>query len=891
MGSRGRILKLKHAEEILPIVFMLIISILFHSLFIFEENNLVVNMDAINQYPFFYIHLLESFAGGNFFWSWSYGLGGDLWGEFAYYYATSPLFHAVVIAEKLFDFEWGILDVVTFKMYLSVFKSFFGMLGMYLLIRYEEFERWKALTSALTYGSAIIFFSHAALIEYLTETFIYVPFTIFGLLYYQRTGKSRYFILGIFLSLFSNYYMGFINSIFYGLAALILTPLRKHGKEGFITSLIRTYAPYALHYAIGLGLACIGFLPGILSVRESGRMALDPIIPAFFDRQWFLRLPEQIWSDLGYLGFPLITVIILFLLTTSKDQKTKRKSLLALILFICYFVPYMYSVFNGFSAIQYRWFHILSFSVAFALPNWLTLVIQDKRINRKHILMVAVAGLAILYTKQERTGIPVDKYDIGVFSFGLASLICLYVLSFKEWGSRRLLTPLLVVSVAANGVVNVTGFSEEKILNKLGAANLTDEYFQQYSLDNLEERRVFSDLMPRKEEFYRTQYITDHRLNHSMLYGYYGTSAYNSVSKENINSFIKTDFNVLQRNPLRNSNVVVAYSLFDQRWALETGLGIRYQVLAKDSEPPFDYQIVQETPHYFVYEHNAPVGLDMWYTQTILASEWQKLNPAQRDALFLNTLMVADKQAKTVDGAWQNYLPEEIPVIPDQVKYENMSYKNEILTVKENGALTIPIPEKNRAGEFLVYFDLAPIEDREVPINVNGKQTLKRDSRYIYNYGNESYVFRVSGQANQIELRLPAGTYQFSSMQIFWNSYEEFKKQTEERQIYNLENLAIDANKVSGNISVGEKGILFLSIPYSKGWNLKVNGEEQPIQEVQSSFVGIPLEEGDYEIALAYITPGFYMGFWISILSLFAAFALHLHGRGCRIKISKLFGS
>lgn len=884
MGVGGRIVKLKRAEEILPIVFMLIISILFHSLFIFDENNLVVNMDAINQYPFFYIHLLESFTAGNFFWSWSYGLGGDLWGEFAYYYTTSPLFYAVVIAEKIFDFEWGILDVVTFKMYLSVFKSFCGMLGMYLLIRYEEFERWKALISALTYGSAIIFFSHAALIEYLTETFIYVPLTIFGLLYYQRTGKSRFFILGIFLSLFSNYYMGFINSIFYGLAVLILTPLKKYGRESFVTSLIRTYGPYALHYAIGLGLAGLGLLPGILSVRESGRMAFDPIIPAFFDRHWFLRLPEQVWSDLGYLGFPLITIIILFLLATPKDPETKRKSLLALALFICYFVPYMYSVFNGFSAIQYRWFHILSFSVAFALPNWLTLAIQDKRLNPKHLLLLAFMVAAILYTKQERTGIPLDKYDWGVFSFGLASVFCLYALSVKEWGNRHWLTGLLVVFVAANGVVNVTGYSEEKILNKLGAANLTDEYFQQYSLDNLEEKKVFSELVPGKEEFYRTQYSTDQRLNHSMLYGYYGASAYNSVSKENINSFIKTDFNVLQRNPLRNSSVVVAYSLFDQRWALETAMGIRYQVLAKDSEPPFDYRIAQETPHYIVYEHNAPVGLDMWYTQTISASEWRQLNPAQRDALFLNTLMVPDKQAKNVDGVWQSYLPEEIPVALDQVKYENMSYKNEILTVKENGALTIPIPEKNNPGEFLVYFDLAPVEDREMPINVNGKEALKRDSRYIYDYGNDSYVFRVSGQANQIELKLPAGTYQFSSMQIFWNSYEEFQKQTEERQIYNLENLVIEANKVNGNISVGEKGILFLSIPYSKGWSLKVNGEEQPIQEVQSSFMGIPLEEGNYEIALAYITPGFYTGLWISVLSLFAAFALHLLGRSGRLK-------
>lgn len=875
----------KGYKEIIPIVFLLLISILFHSMFVFKDHNLVVNMDAINQFPFFYIHLLESFAEGNFFWSWSYGLGGDLWGEFAYYYATSPLFYAIVLAERIVDFDWDILNVVTLKLYLSVLKSFLGMLGMYLLIRYEKFERWKAVISAVIFGSAIIFFTHAAIIDYLTETFIYVPLTIFGLLYYQRTGKSRFFILGIFLSLFSNYYMGFINSIFYGLAALILTPLKQQEHESLVKSLYRTYAPYALHYMIGLGLAFVGFLPGILTVRDSDRMSLEPIIPALFDGQWFLRLPEQIWSDIGHLGFPIITIIILLLVTAAKDDSTKRKSILALTMFVFYFIPYMYSVFNGFSAIQYRWFHILNFAVAFAIPNWLTLIMQQKRISYKHIILLGIVGLIILYTKQERIGTPVDIYDLGVAGFGLLSLLFLYLMTFQKWQRKSLLAIFLVLSVSANAVINILGYSEEQILGKWGAENLTDEYFDQYSLDSPEEKEIFTKLVPQKEEFYRTQYSSDHRLNHSMLYGYYGGSAYNSVIKKNINTFVKSDFNVLQRNPLGNGIVVVTYSLFDQRWALETGLGVKYQVLPKDVEPPYNYRVAEETEQYFVYEHNSPVGLDMWYTETISESAWHQLNPAQRDALFLNTVVVSDEIATPQDESWRDYLPEEIPLTLAGLEYNNASYEDGILTVGENGVATLPIQRKSEAGEYLVYLDVSPVADKAMRVNVNGKETLKRESQYIYNYDNEGYVFQVSGQTSQIDIKLPPGDYQLSTMQVYWNSYEEFQKQTELREVHNLEDLVVDGHKLSGNISVAEDGILFLSMPYSKGWKLKVNGKEEDIQVVQSSFTGIPLEAGSYKIEMSYKTPGLNIGLWISLLSLLGAFSLYFFTRKTRNSI------
>ncbi|MDN7244570.1 YfhO family protein [Planococcus shenhongbingii] len=854
----------------LSILLLLLVAVSFHWLFLVKDYNLAVNLDAINQFAFFYPHLVESFAAGNFFWSWSYGLGGDLLGEFAYYYTTSPLFYLVVLAEKIFDFEWSILGTVDFKMYLSVLKSFLAMLGMYLLVRYEKFEIWKALVSALVYGSSIIFFAHAALIDYMTEAFLYVPLTIFGLLHYHRTGKSRYFILGIFLSVFSNFYLGFINSTFYGVAAIVLTPVKSK-------SIVKTYAPFLLHYAIGLGLAFVGFLPGILSVYYSDRLAIKPEIPLFFGTDWFFSLPEQVWGHIGGLGFPFLTVIAVLVIFLPKDTPTKRKSILALLLFVFYFIPYMYSVFNGFSHIQYRWFHILNFAVAFALPNWLTVAMKARKRLLFFVFIAAGLFVGALYTKAERTANVVDLFDIAVAGFGILSLILFYLMS--RWKRKSWLAGLIVLAVAGNGVVNVIGYTDKEVVKRFGASNLTDEYFSQPSLDHPEEKEIFSKLVPEQDEFYRTFYLNEDRLNHAMLYGYYGTNAYNSVLKKNLHTFVKKDYNVRQFNPLRNGVVVSTYSLFDGRWALETGLGLKYQILSKQARAPFGYEKIEETATYDVYVNPSAVGLDMWYTDTIFESEWAKLNVAQRDALFLNTLVVPDEYAQGTNDGWKEHLPEEIDVDAEKFIYENASMENGVLIVNQGGKVTLPIEQHREPGEYMVYFDAMPVEDRAMTLSVNGKEVLKRESSYIYSYPNEGYLYRLDGGTKQIEIVLSPGEYELSDVQVYWNSYEEFREQAEQRETHSLGNLHIGSNRISGEFSTGQQGILFLSIPFSEQWKLEVNGKETELLEVQGAFSGVLLEPGNYQIELSYITPGFYWGLLVTAVSALAALLLYLNGR------------
>jgi uncharacterized membrane protein YfhO len=80
-------------------------------------------------------------------------------------------------------------------------------------------------------------------------------------------------------------------------------------------------------------------------------------------------------------------------------------------------------------------------------------------------------------------------------------------------------------------------------------------------------------------------------------------------------------------------------------------------------------------------------------------------------------------------------------------------------------------------------------------------------------------------------------------------------------------------NHIKGTISLDEKKMLFLSIPYSPGWSAVVDGKKQAPLRINIGFLGLLLDKGEHRIELSFTPPLFYTGLMISIVSilLFAA--------------------
>jgi len=89
-----------------------------------------------------------------------------------------------------------------------------------------------------------------------------------------------------------------------------------------------------------------------------------------------------------------------------------------------------------------------------------------------------------------------------------------------------------------------------------------------------------------------------------------------------------------------------------------------------------------------------------------------------------------------------------------------------------------------------------------------------------------------------------------------------------------LEQVSIGKNRVSGEISLEEKKLLFLSIPYSEGWRASVDGQEARLLRADTAYIALELEPGRHQVVLSYTTPYIRMGGCLSVLG-WLAFAYY----------------
>ena len=75
-------------------------------------------------------------------------------------------------------------------------------------------------------------------------------------------------------------------------------------------------------------------------------------------------------------------------------------------------------------------------------------------------------------------------------------------------------------------------------------------------------------------------------------------------------------------------------------------------------------------------------------------------------------------------------------------------------------------------------------------------------------------------------------------------------------------------SQIRGSIQCEKNSILFFSIPYDKGWEIKVNNKITNYYKVNIGFIGIPINKGKNQIELTYTPPFLKLGLLITMLSL-----------------------
>ena len=128
--------------------------------------------------------------------------------------------------------------------------------------------------------------------------------------------------------------------------------------------------------------------------------------------------------------------------------------------------------------------------------------------------------------------------------------------------------------------------------------------------------------------------------------------------------------------------------------------------------------------------------------------------------------------------------------------------------------------------------------------------------------------YSTSGQTQAV-LTLPyAGTYSFDSIEVFSLPLDPARKEIGELGSSCIRTADFGVNSVHAQLSIPEKKLLCLSLPYAKGWTARVNGKNVPLYPVNTMYMGLALDEGEHTIELSYLTPGLKEGFAVSLAGL-----------------------
>ncbi|HAG13413.1 MAG TPA: hypothetical protein DCG49_06070, partial [Ruminococcus sp.] len=163
--------------------------------------------------------------------------------------------------------------------------------------------------------------------------------------------------------------------------------------------------------------------------------------------------------------------------------------------------------------------------------------------------------------------------------------------------------------------------------------------------------------------------------------------------------------------------------------------------------------------------------------------------------------------------------------------------------------------------------------DEQKPLSLARLTSLVEDEeRAMYNFGTDFQVqqfvqsigYVEAGQTIEVKVGFLSETEVDYRITLYQIDEDVFKRGYEilTRNPFTVTEFA--DSRLTGTVHADEDSLLYLSIPYDKGWKAEVDGAPAEIQPVLDAMTGIPLKAGDHTVKLRFIPRGLIAGVIVS---------------------------
>ena len=843
--------------------------------FVLRGKTLIYTGDGISQYfpkvVYFSQYMRDLVAGvfsGHFelpMYDFASGLGGEIT------YSLEPLYFLYVLfGEEHLEFAYSLVTLLRF--YLSGVT--FSILCLYFKKNY--FATFLGSVVYVVCGFAL---NGGAMHPMFMVPMIMLPLLILSIEEILR--HKRWYLCTVFVavSLFSNYYYLYMNTIAMGVYFLVRFFCQKDRTKKTFQNFMGRGLVISGSYLLGVAMSCIVLATTFGRYLGSGRGDAAYIKTAsliFYRAEWLVSCfltflttansPGE-WLRLGHL--PIAMLAIAFLFFRKGRKELKAFSVIALV-FAAF--PVFGFIFSGFSAVINRWSYMITLVAAFTVtecyPDMLELKKSEKRVLAG---LMAVYGFLAFFGKYKSTLYVQAAFVLLVVTF--------LVLLFNQEENRRVskaAKQCLMLCLTA-GIVLYQGFSLYEMDGVIHDFTAPGEAVMEEMNTPL---RAVSEVGD--ESFYRSAMpkLAYYTSNMPSVLGYNSnttvSSTYNGRIKDYLRQMGCTSYSMTQLKGMNNRTFLDAlaavkyYAYFD-----EPGLPL-----------PYGYKDVLSTKidgkQTTVCENQYALPIGYTYDMAITEEELEAYPVLERQEVMLQQAVLSEElalakadsgygQTPVITGRTVEILDitEEGAVLEEHalVAGTGEPLEKEINgTEKNTYKITLEFQSLPDAETYLVLHDARLKGDQsETPIRLTFRAAGSRFSYtfeaedYRYGTGQEDYVFNLGYHEEPVtscEITMDrSGKIDFEDLTVYSQPMENMGLYTEKLTEHVLEDVTIGTNEVSGEISLDREKLLVLSIPYQKGWKAYVDGEEVEIHCANYTYMALRLAPGKHSVKLTFEIP------------------------------------
>ncbi len=838
----------------------------------FGNRRSMLYSDMYHQYyPFFVAFRNALRSGDSLLYSWDIGMGIDYLGLISYYLASPLNLLTVFLPESLMLEYFSLLMPIK----LGLASTFFA----YFLKKLFRKDDLSIALFGTFYGLCAWALGYQWNIMWL-DTFALLPLVALGTVSLLRDRRFLLYTITLFLSVYSNYYIGFFTCIFVLLLFICYEICRFKGFKRLFTDLCRI----ALFSALAIGMTAILELPALAALQTTQSSVNN--FPEGFrlniakENTWkgLLDAMRQVAGNMGgglepnfkeglpnlYCGVSSIMLSFLYLFNRKVQLRDKICACLLLLFFMVSFIirqlDYIWHGFHFTNMIPYRFSFLFSFVM---LYTGYRAYLLRRHFKPLQVIFAALLTIGILACSDSRTDPVYLAYNLvflflytGVFLYpsmmkkpdATTEPLLRRVYKEEKMQRRKGATNVLACIMAMEFILNILNFG--LIFPYTGITN--------YPKGTKDTAAVIAHMEEREADtlFYRTEVTHSQTLNDGALNGYNGISTFTSSANVKVTEFM----NALGYGAKNTYN---RYCFEESSPVANLFLGLKYMIERDGNHKENAYfDTVFQSGNVELLENNAylPLGFlaDIQLTNVIFSQTGENFT-------FQNRLLSA---ASGINQAVWNRLDRQcIEITSENVAVSNTTGFGYCNYESTNAGTVVYTITPNVEG--LLCMDLNLPKKNSYTVYLNDTLLFKE----TYSIPQTLSISNVApGDVVRIELACKAS--EKSTMTIGFAVLDEaaFRSAYNILAASTLELTKFSNTYLEGTIDCNRDGLLYTSIPQNGNWVAHVDGQEADIVLVGDVMIAIPLSQGVHTVSFSYENRAFSLGWKIS-LGCFLVFA------------------